>query len=103
MSKDNDYDLFDNPMVRAAKAAMSQEDQEKYKKIGEKMYGHLNFEDPRIKLNFDIRMKKATNYIESQLRSGLHPSELSNNEVKIMEDSYGKKWFTKWGFATVSK
>ena len=37
-------DLFTNPMVEAARAQMSEEDRKHYEKIGEEMYGNMDFE-----------------------------------------------------------
>jgi len=91
-------DLFDNPMVRSALAAMSPEDKEKYKQIGEKMYGSLNFEDARYLINPDTQMTEALGCLESQIRSGLHPSDMEENEKAILVDAYGDEWYKKWGF-----
>jgi hypothetical protein len=97
-TKGGDEDLFDNPMIRAAKAAMSEEEKEQYRKIGQHMYGNMNFEDPRHRINPDVRMSEALACLESQLRSGLHPSDMEDNEKAIMVDAYGDSWYEKWGF-----
>ena len=94
----NDSDLFDNPMVRAAMSAMSEEDRAKYKEIGKHMYGHLNFEDPSFTLNPDAQMSAARDCLEGQIRSGLHPSDMEKDEIALLEDAYGEEWYKKWGF-----
>ena len=96
--KPMDDDLFDNPMVRAALAAMSPEEKEQYKQIGEQMYGNMNFEDARHLINPEAKMTEALACLESQIRSGLHPSDLEDNEKAVLEDAYGEKWYEKWGF-----
>ena len=93
-----DNDLFDNPMVHAALAAMSPEEKENYQRIGEQMYGNMNFEDARFLINPDSKMNEALACLESQLRSGLHPSDLEDNEKAVLKDAYGDNWYEKWGF-----
>lgn len=93
-----DNDLFDNPMVHAALAAMSPEEKENYQRIGEQMYGNMNFEDARFLINPDAKMNEALACLESQLRSGLHPSDLEDNEKAVLKDAYGDNWYEKWGF-----
>ncbi len=97
-SEISDYDLFNNPMVTAALAAMSPEDKEQYKKIGEQMYGNLNFEDARYLINPDAQITEALACLESQIRSGLHPSDMEDNEKAVLKDAYGDQWYEKWGF-----
>ena len=94
----NNDDLFDNPMVRAAMAAMSEEEQEKYKKIGEQMYGNMNFNDSRYTIDPNAKLDEARECLESQLRSGLHPSDMEDNEKAVLVDSYGDKWYEKWDY-----
>lgn len=94
----NDMDLFDNPMVRAAMSALSAEEKEQYKKIGEQMYGNMNFEDARYLINPEVRMTEALECLEGQLRSGLHPSDMEENEKALLKDAYGDEWYKKWGF-----
>ena len=91
-------DLFDNPMVRAADAAMSDEEKEHYRRIGEEMYGPLDFETSNVLNNMPEPMTEAVAYVEIQIRSGLHPSMMEDNEKMLLEEAYGKNWYTKWGF-----
>ena len=90
-------DLFDNPMVNAARAAMSDEDKKKYEEIGEQLYNTIDFEktdynDP------DQKMAEAVACIEAQLQSGLHPSFLEKNEKAVLDDVRGNEWYKKWGY-----
>ena len=91
-------DLFDNPMVRAAMAALSEEDKKKYKIIGDHLYGRINFEDGQSLNNMPQPMAEAVAYIEMCMRSGLHPSMLEENEKALLEENYGKEWYKKWGY-----
>jgi len=94
----NNNDLFNNPMVNAAREAMSEEEKEQYRKIGEQMYGNMNFEDSRYLLNPEAKMSEVRECLESQIRSGLHPSDMNDDEKKILADAYGHEWYKKWGF-----
>jgi hypothetical protein len=94
----NDMDLFDNPMTRAALAAMSDEQKRKYKEIGEEMYGHIDFEDSKVLNNIPPPMEEALAYIKEQLKSGLHPSALDDNEKIFLSDALGEEWYKSWGY-----
>ena len=91
-------DLFDNPMTRAAMAALSEDDKAKYKEIGEHLYGRINFEDGQTLNNMAPPMAEAVAYIVSQLQSGLHPSMMDDNEKALLLDAYGDKWYEKWNY-----
>ena len=91
-------DLFNNPMVNNALKAMSKEDLEKYKKIGEQLYGSVNFEDSTIVNQLATPIDEAIAYVEEGLKSGLLPGDLDENEVILLEKTYGKKWYERYGF-----
>ena len=93
-------DLFDNPMVRSAMAALSDEEKEKYKTIGEHLYGRINFEDGQSINNMPPSMSEAVEYMENMLLSGLHPSDMDNNDKELMKDAYGDEWYKKWGYTS---
>lgn len=97
INKPSQDDLFDNPMVRAAMAAMSDEDKEKYRILGEHMYKDVDFEKNTVN-TIPEPMAEAVAYVEMQLKSGIHPSFLEDNEKYLLEDVYGKEWYTKWGY-----
>lgn len=92
-------DLFDNPMTRSALAALSDEDKLRYKEIGEHLYGRINFEEiNESNSNLTTSMAEAVGYIEIQLRSGLHPSMMEDNEKSLMVEAYGDDWYKNWGY-----
>lgn len=93
-----DNDLFDNPLTRAAMAALSEEDKERYRVLGEHMFSGVNFEDCQSLNNMPPSMSEAVAYIETQIKSGLHISELEDNEKSLMKDAYGDEWYTRWGY-----
>ena len=91
-------DLFDNPMIKAAQAALSEEDKEKFRRLGESMFGGINFENGQSLNNMPPPMAEAVAYIESQLQAGMHPSVLDDNEKAILRDAYGDEWYLKWNY-----
>lgn len=90
-------DLFEGALAKAALASLSPEDREKYRIIGEQLYGNINFEEGKVN-NTPAIMTEAADCIETQLRSGLHPSMLEENEKALMEEVYGKEWYKRWNY-----
>jgi hypothetical protein len=96
--------LFNNPMINAAIKALSIEDKEKYKKIGDDLYGTINYVDivnegqKQISENIPDDSIEAVLYITSQIRSGLHPVDMEVDEINLMINAYGDEWYTKWNY-----
>ena len=90
--------LFNNPMVENAQKSLTNEQKEHYKRLGEEMYNNVDFEKSEILSNIDNSMKESGKYIYLQVRSGLHPSYLEENEKEIMSEIYGKEWYREFGY-----
>lgn len=99
MSKNNenlyDNNLFNNPMVRAAKASMTPEQIAEYQRIGEEMYSTVDFETSTV-LDNGEPLAEGVAYVVEALKSGIHPDYLEEDDVKIMEEVYGKNWKNKY-------
>ena len=93
----SDFDLFDNPMTRAAAQSLKPEDIARYKHLGESMYKDINFETSLVS-NPEEPSDEALLYIELSLNSGEHPSFLKEAEVNLLQSVYGEKWYEKWGY-----
>ena len=91
-------DLFNNSMVNNALKALSPQQIEDYKKIGEQLYGNINFEDSKILNNIPPPMAESVAYIEEGIKSGLLPSDLTEDEIILLSQAYGDKWYEKYGF-----
>ena len=91
-------DLFNNPMINNALKAMTPEQVEHYKSIGEHLYGSINFEDSKILNNLPPPMAESVAYVEEGIKSGLSPQDLTQDEVILLTNAYGEKWFEKYGF-----
>jgi hypothetical protein len=92
-------DLFNNPMVNNALKNMSKEELENYKKIGEQMYGNIDFVDSKIiKNNLPPPVAEAIAYVEEGIKSGLMPVDLEEDEVIMLTKAYGTEWYEKYGW-----
>lgn len=91
-------DIWNNPMVNNALKALTPEQLEEYKKIGEYMYGNINFEDNKIIKKMDPPLPESVAYIEEGLKAGLMPQDLTEDEVVILTKAYGENWYERYGF-----
>jgi len=89
------YGLFDNPMVQNIMKSMSSDEISKYKKIGEELYGNINFETSKIENNQPVPANEALTYITSALKSGLSIDDLEESEIKFLNNYYGDDWEDK--------
>ena len=92
-------DLFNNPMVNNALKAMSKQDLENYKNIGEHLYNQVNFEDSTIINQLITPVEEAIAYVEEGIKSGLLPEDLDENEVILLHQTYGEEWYERYGFS----
>lgn len=90
--------LWDNPMVRAAKAQMTQEQLDDYARIGEEMYSTVDFECSKSLSTMPPSMVEAVAYVRESLKSGQHPSTLSDSEKALLLDAHGDGWWKEWGY-----
>jgi hypothetical protein len=98
VNKGGENDLFEGTLAKAALSALSNDEKERYQKIGEELYGTIDFESSQPKSSMSGDMLDALAYIESQIISGLHPSMLETNEKELLKDAYGDTWFSKWNY-----
>ena len=90
--------LWNNPAVEAAKKDMSPEELEKYRKMGEHMYGNLdNINNPNT-LYEGPKLEEAAEYLGEAVKSGLHPSMLEDHEKAVLKEIQGDKWWENYGY-----
>lgn len=99
MEQKNNNDLFNNPMVDAARKAMTPEQIEEYKKVGEYMYNSVDY---RIK-EIGSKVKSAdkndlVEYASQALNSGLDPHDLSSEELRALIEEFGEDWYTHFDY-----
>ena len=75
-------DLWNNP----AKDLLTDEQKEDFAIKGESMYGQMDFE------TLESNIISPTAYAVMQLRSGLHPSFLTDAERDLLKMLYGDDW-----------
>lgn len=76
--------LWNEPPV--SPDSLTPEQREKYARCGEHMYGQMDLE------NLESLVQNTVAYSVLQLRSGMDPSYLSDEEKQAMETVYGKEW-----------
>ena len=98
--KEKENSLWNNSMITSALNSMSREELDNYKKLGESMFGDINFETASItdKNNVPLFLNDAASYICESIKSGLHPSMLTEDEKIVMENVLGKEWYKKYDY-----
>ena len=93
-----DIDLFNNPMVQSARKSMKPEVSQRYKDWGEAIFtDDIDYETASV-TNYPPPMLNALVYIENAIKSGQHPSTLTNDEKNLLSEIRGKDWYKKWGY-----
>jgi hypothetical protein len=90
-------DLFNNPMVSSARNAMTPEQIEEYKKVGEYMYNNHDFvvatAGSKVK---DTNETDLVLYASEALKAGLDPYDLSEPELQALNNVYGNEWYIRF-------
>jgi hypothetical protein len=90
-------ELFEK-MRETLMKSIPEEEKEKFRKLGEKF--HSSFDVGKaapVDLSV-INMEESLAYVVEQLKSGLHPSFLTEDEKAIVEAGYGPEWYTNWDY-----
>jgi len=86
-------------MVQNARKAMTPEQLEEYKKIGQYMYNSVNYKIAET--GSQVKPPTEENlilYATESLKSGLSPFDLSDEELRALVQVYGQKWYEKFDF-----
>lgn len=97
--KPTQNDLFTNPMVESARRALSPEQLEEYKRMGEYMYNSVDYK--MAACGSQVKESKDEDlilYATEALKSGADPNDLSENELQALCKIYGDQWYEKFGF-----
>jgi hypothetical protein len=90
-------ELFSNPMVESAKRAMTDEQKEEYKKIGEYLYNSTNFKTLEVGSKVsEAKTEDILIYATSMLKSGGDPFDLTERELEELRNIYGEKWYQRF-------
>ena len=93
-----DLSLFKNHMLTNASNALGEADKQRYKELGEEMFGSIDFEEGNVLNTYPPPVRESIIDIEQQIKDGLHPSDMEESEKNLLEEIYGKEWYKKWGF-----
>lgn len=99
MDQKTQNDLFDNPMVNAAKKALTPEQLDEYKRIGEYMYNNVDYKNAVV--GSQVRESKDEDlilYATEALKSGGDPKDLTEAELQAFCKIYGDNWYERFGF-----
>jgi hypothetical protein len=82
-----------NPnLYNQAKTMFTPEQMEELKHLGNQVYdGGVDFTTSKIINNPELLLE-STAYIIEALKSGLNINDLSEIEINVLKESYGKKW-----------
>lgn len=99
MEKKQPTNLFSNPMVDAAMKSLTPEQREEYERIGKYMYSTTNYaeQDPKPK-SVEEDMVNGIFYVREALKSGLHPQDMDEKELRLMQEVYGNEWYKEYGY-----
>ena len=95
----SDYDLFKNPMIEKAKQSLSKSDLERYEEWGHAVFDDIDYESVGI-TKYPPPMINALAHIEEALKSGQHPSTMNADELNLLKEIRGEKWYEKWGYCS---
>jgi len=97
MEKKND--LYTNPMIDAARRAMTPEQIDEYKKIGDYMYNSVDYKAATAGAQVrDSKDEDLLVYATEALKAGGDPNDLSEPELQALTKVYGDKWYESFGF-----
>lgn len=92
--------LYDNPMIDAAKNAMTEEQKQEYAKIGEYMYTRQDYKIAEVGSKIkEASTEDLASYAIQGVKSGLDPNELTDKELAALIDIYGDKWYESYGYS----
>jgi len=74
------------------------EDKEAYRRFGEKFHSSFDVDTGSPIDLSTINMEESLAYLVESLKSGLHPTYLTEDEVVLLKAGYGEEWYTKWGY-----
>ena len=95
--------LFSENRLKEMQDKISDEDKERYKKIGEEFYNAIDFEAVNTQgaaasSNSDEIEMENIAQLKLMLNSGIHPSYLNNEEKSMLSNAFGEKWYENFGF-----
>lgn len=89
-------------LLKYMASMMSDEEKHRLRTIGEKFYSSFDIDKGSLYQTTSVlptdTLEEGLAYLVEQMKAGLHPRYLKENEVRLLESGYGKEWYTKWGW-----
>lgn len=79
--------------------SLPEEERENFKRLGEKFHQSFDITKGEVRDLSCISMEEALAYVVESLKSGLHPSFLTEDEVAMVQAGYGDEWYKEWGYS----
>ena len=74
-------------------------ERENFKKLGEKFHSSFDVTSGTVRDLSTINLEESLAYVVESLKSGLHPSYLTEDEVAMVRAGYGDEWYKNWGYS----
>lgn len=88
------FEIMKNKMLEG----LSDEDREAYARFGKKFHSSFDVDTGTVKDLSTISMEESLAYVSESLKSGLHPSYLTEDEIAILRAGYGDEWYKRWSY-----
>ena len=85
-------------MQKSLIGSIPEEERENFRKLGEKFHSSFDVFKGEVKDLSTISMEESLAYVVESLKSGLHPSYLTEDEKAMVMAGYGDEWYTNWGY-----
>lgn len=86
---------------RYMQSLLPEEQKENFMKLGEKFFESFDvYRGELLKPADDktINLEEALAHLVENLKSGLHPKYLNQDEIHLLKAGYGDKWYEQWGY-----
>ena len=93
------YNSTSESLVHSALQTMDIDDAKRYKDMGRDYFENLDMESVNDKGDFTpISVKESIQRLLVIIKSGMHPSFLTENDKQILSIEYSKTWYEEFGY-----
>jgi len=78
--------------------SIPENERENFRKLGEKFHSSFDITTGNTRDLSTIDLEESLAYVVESLKSGLHPSYLTEDEIAMIVAGYGDEWYKKWGY-----
>ena len=95
--KDKATDMWQK-MQKQMLESIPENERDNFKKLGEKFHSSFDVTSGTTRDLSTINLEESLAYVVESLKSGLHPSYLTEDEIAMVTAGYGEEWYKKWGY-----